>query len=394
MEIGIEFSVTRNILLVVLVFLLPAAAQVPVDANLVSVVNDLFDGKEQSKSLKCSFEKREPVLDFSFRYHAGFMVEVPVRDLPPGDETTAYLRVTPEGGSPTLLFESFQVPDYPPGLSAKILDNLHLVMSGGFAVGEGRYSVEALLRDTEGHSCRKRWDMKAHTRRKQPLPLALKPDTVAPLIGKPWDGELKEDGLRVTVLLHATPMDPRMSKLYAWDQAFLLQTLSSLLERLPVESVRLVAFNLDSQEEIFRRDELDEEGFIDLMRTLAKVQLGTVSYKSLQRQGWPELLVKLVHEQTASGFPSDAVIFLGPTTHFDRKLPDDVLKDVESGGPPFFYFEYYPRVGADFPDSIDYLTHDLHGTVFKIHAPDQLGPAIQKLLTTMQQPSHAPAGMH
>lgn len=358
----------------------------PVDANLTSTVNDLFETKERSNSLKCSFEKREPVLDFSFRYHAGFMVTVPVRYLQPGDETTAYLRVTPEGGSPTLLFESFQVPDHPPNLSAKILDSLHVVMSGGFAVGEGRYSVEALLRDNEGHSCSKRWNMKARTRRKQPLALALKPDTVAPLVGKPWDGELKEDGLRVTVLLHATPMDPRMSKLYAWDQAFLLQTLSSLLERLPCESVRLVAFNLDSQEEVFRRDELDADGFIDLMRALSKVQLGTVSYKSLQRRGWPELLLKLVHEQTVSGFPSDAVIFLGPTTHFDGKLPDDMFKDVESGGPPFFYFEYYPRVGADFPDSIDYLTHELHGTVFKIHAPDQLGPAIQKLLTSMQQP--------
>jgi hypothetical protein len=212
----------------------------------------------------------------------------------------------------------------------------------------------------------------------------LQPNTVVPIESEYWDGKLDNNGVRLTVLLHVAPINPYASKLQAWDRGFLLQSLASLLKQLPCKSVRIIAFNLDQQQELFRQDQFDGNGYAQLADTLHNQQFGTISYHALQRGSWPQWLVRLAHEQMAAKEPSDAVVFLGPSTHFWDKIPGEI-KETPEGAPHFFYLEYYPRMGVDFPDSIDFLTHGMHGTVYKIHSADQLGEAIQKMMDKMKQ---------
>lgn len=314
----------------------------------------------------------------------GYLIECSMNQFASGDSLLSYTRITPQGGEPVLMGEIFEIPPIPSEMVSKLthkaLSRLEIGMSGAFSTGEGQYSVELLLVDRKDRRYRKQWTVKAvHPHKDKSVPLALKPNQVEALMATPWDGKLAGDGVRLTVLLHATPMNPRAAKLYVWDRAFLLQSLISLLKQMPCQSVRVIAFNLDQQQEIFRQEQFDGEGFEKLSRVLRKLELGTVSYKALQRNTWAESLARMTREEATAKNPSDAVVFLGPTSHFWDKVPREMMSNVESG-PKFFYVEYFPWAGYEFPDAIDNLTRNLNGTVFRIHSADQLGQAIQKML--------------
>jgi hypothetical protein len=385
---------SRTIFLLWLALAISSHAQVPILPEGTDAINTLLSAKSKD-SLKCSIHPLAPFLDFTFRYEAGFSIVAPLDQFDPSEEFIIYLRVTPDSGTPVILTQSFEISPIPQDRRAKIdikqLKRLQLSMSGAFAIGEGRYKAEVLMVDKQQRTCRKEWKFQAQKQNPHAVPRALEPGTVQPLIADDWDGKLDGQGIRLTVLMHVIPMNPNSAKLYAWDRGFLLQSLTSLLKQLPCQSVRIVAFNLDQQREIFRQDSFDAEGFAELTKTLQKLELATVSYKGLQRGSGPKMLVHLAREQTAAKDSSDAVVFLGPSAHFEDKVPQEMVQGVETGGPRFFYFEYYPWVTGQFPDSIDYLTRSLHGTVYRIHSPDELARSIQKMLAEIKHLQHGQA---
>jgi hypothetical protein len=374
-------------LLLWLGFALSARAQLALGPEGLATANRFFNLKP-SASLKCEVYKREPFMDFMFRYTLGYWVDCRFDQLEPDHDLVNLVRVTPQGAGSTILGEKLHVDPLPPGALEKLhgrLQNIRYRMSGAVALGEGRYTVELLVAERRGRQFRKRWTITVKPRsREKTLAPTLAPNTVAPLLSSPWDGRLTKGGLRVTVLLHAASMNPRASKLYAWDRAFLLQSLTSLLKQIPCESVSLIAFNLDQEREVFREEKFDAAGFEQLAERLRKLELATTSYKALSRQNWHELLTQLTEEQLKARHPADAVIFLGATTHFDERVPKEWVHRTEPGS-QIFYFEYFPW-RYDFPDAIERLTRDMHGTVFKIHSPGELGQSIQKMLALTKTP--------
>ncbi len=366
-----------------------ASAQSPLSPEQAERARHLLDETAQGERLGCEIEPRKPFLDFTFRFTAGFIVRCPWKEFG-GKESTAFLlvRVTPEGGAPVLLASMYRLRAMPPAVLAgadirKLKTEVEA--SGAFAVGAGRYLVEVLVQDNRNRTCRKRWRIKAGGREQGKVPLALEANSVAPLRVHLWDGKSASGGkgLRLTVLLDAAPIDPRAPKLRAWDQAFLMDSLSSLLQQIPCQSVRLVAFNLEQQREIFRQDRFDPFGFDDLQQSFHDLELGKVSAQVLkQPQGKADLLVGLTDQELIAEQPADAVIFLGPSSRADQKIPREMLKPRETPAPQFFYFEYIPPWlrGREFPDTIAYLTKARDGTVAKIHSPAELAQAIQKML--------------
>jgi hypothetical protein len=349
--------------------------------------NRAFQTLSGQHTLKCKITAFRPMLDFAFRFDAGYVVDCPLSQLD-GKETdlVTYTRVTPRGGAPVVLGEVFRVPAPPADLAR--IDPRHLrtvlEISGGFALGEGEYTVEVLVSDRLNRSCHKRWEIKARRNRGQrKVTVAMEAGTVSHIWPDPWEGKFREkgSGLRITVLLHAAPMNPRAASLRVWDRTFLLEALSSLLRHIPCESVRVVAFNLDQQREVYREDQFDGPALGKLAHRLRNLELGTVDYRALSRDpATNALLASLANEQLAAAHPSDAVIFLGPTTRTAQKTPLQVLKNGEPGQPRFYYFEYFPWAGADFADSIEYLTSALHGKTFHVHSPGEFGKSLQKLL--------------
>jgi hypothetical protein len=363
---------------------IPSRAQVVLSPSEVPIVNQIIDSRAKENSLKCDVRTWPPFLDFNFRLQAGMALSVSLGEFALGEQPIAYVRVIPRGGSPVIFRAPLELPSVPPNMRGAVepkdLRKIQFTTSGALNIGEGRYSVEFLLLNQEGRSCYKRWNLKTGTYSDKAVPLALSPGSVEPLVPDSWDGKLDANGVRLSVLLDAAPIHQYAAQLYAWDRALLLQALASLLKQLPCQSVQLVAFNLEEQREVFRQEKFDAEGFAKLATALKQLELATVPYQALVRGSESKFLLRLAEEQTSAKDPSDAVVFLGPLMSVDQE-PLMQLRQPES--PRFFYLEFH-GVGTHFPDSIEHLTKELHGSVFRISSANDLAAAIQRMLAQVE----------
>ena len=350
-------------------------------------VGRLLDNDRTPNLLHCAIEPRKPALDFALRFDVGYVITCSLaRFGGRASEVFVYARVTPLGGKSVLLGEDYRLPQANPEAKSSQLKQ-DFQMSGGFAVGEGQYQVEVLVLDQEtGRTSEKRWLARVrHHGNGGAEQATLPPGSVLPIgvRASPIKMDTSGNGLRVTVLLDAAPLNPRTPALRAWDRAFLLGALSSLLKQIPCASVRLRVFNLEQQRELFRQDQFDEAGFAMLADSLRNVELGTISYHVLQQQqGWLDLLMGYANRELVAEDPSDAVIILGPRSVLSAEVPRTKLKARETPNPHFFYFEYFPGYfqSSWSPDVLSSLTKRLEGTVFPIFSPNDLARCVAKML--------------
>lgn len=369
-----------------------AAAQVPLSADDSKQIIPVLNSSSHN-SLHCFLDRWRPNLDFAFRFVSGYLVYCRLAQFE-GKESTliSYIQITPEGKSAFLLGSIYRVPELPSEMKQTISGNFkrmktEISMSGAFALGEGNYRIEFLLKDDRNRTYRKRWRLRVATSRSQHgVALAIQPLTVESVDRTSLQAISPQRGatLRLTILLDAAPINPFQPRLRAWDRAFLLECIYSLLRQTPHRSVHVIAFNLDQQREIFRSDQFDGAAFQGLSDALKDVELSSVSVEVLKKRGSPDFLDKLANEELAAD-RSDAIIFLGPNTRIDTKVSAADLIEKKPTSPPFFYFEYFPWRGEDFPDSIEHLVRAAHGKVFRIHSPAELDESIDKVLFQLKQ---------
>lgn len=338
------------------------------------------------QALTCRVQELPPVLNFAFRFEVRFIVDCPLSQFEGrASQIVSYVRVKPRGSAPVILGERFQLPAIPPRRGGDFRWNRfheQAEWSGVFSVGEGEYPVELLVMDERSRFFRKSWKAKAQLHGKERMvKVAMTPNMAASASVQFWsdNGEGHEKGPRIDVLLDAAPVFPKALSLRAWDRAFLLNSLSSLLRTLHPDSVRLTAFNLDQQREIFREDNFTRHSFRKLFRSLQDLELGTVSYRNLGQGGWSALLTNLVSAEMKREDPPEAIIFLGPSARILDKLPREMLSSCESAGRPIFYLKFSATPGNEFPDAIHHLTNTCHGTVFTLHNAGDFAEAIAKV---------------
>jgi hypothetical protein len=384
----------------ILIWLTLCAAPIPAQIALqnprdISVVERFLNGEMESEKLNCHLQTYKPFLDFAFRFESGYVVRCSLEQFEGREATIAsYTRVKPVNGAPLILGDRFQIPAIPeerrPGFNWKRFHD-EVEFSGVFASGEGEYRVDFAAIDKQERVFRKSWTVKVAPHGKESkTPFAIKPNTAASTALPPWHGQREGDrrDLHVAILLDAAPVFPFALKLRAWDRAFLLSSLASLVRQTDAASTQVTVFNLDQQRVIFRDENFRHGSFRKLVESLQGLELGTVSYKTLQRQtGWLEMLLKLLNEQGQTLRAPDAVIFLGPVNRILEKVPREYLESCQNLGNRLFYFEYYPYVGAEFPDTIHQITSACHGTVYRIHTAADFAEAIEKMQRKMQADS-------
>ena len=364
-----------------------ASAQELITERNLSEAIRVLDKAPSKNSLPCSIDLRwSPRLDFMFRYIGGFAIECRFgAAIRPGTKLVALLRITPKGDRPTLMIGEFDVPQAQPsgptGMRAA-LSRLRVWMSGAFALGPGSYLLEVVLMDDHGHTCRKQRTLKAGgLAPASRMHLALPAGAVAPLAKVRWNGALVKRGLRVTVLVHAYSRTG--ASLHATDRAYLLQSLAAVLNQISCQSIKLIAFNLDRQEEIFRQDNFDGDGFTRLEGALKQVEFVTIPYRALSPHGWANFLVEMTRPEAISLESPDVIIFLGPWgSHEQGKMPAEAFTKLEVSHSRIFYLKYFSPPGG-FPDGVEQLTKELHGSVFAINSPHALAQAIKKMQSQM-----------
>ena len=313
------YRIRASLLAMAAFLLVPASggAQLQLNSEDARKATALFDTKAAA-SLKCNLEQWQPALDFSFRFVAGFAVSCPLGIFSGKQATiTNYVRITPEGKSPILLGMVGEIPEIPPdmlrfagGDASKIKNPVGT--SGVFDLGEGTYSIEALAVDDQGRVCRRRWKVRVGTSREQSrMALAIAPLTVQVLDRDAWqiDSLRHDKGLHLTIMLNAVPINQYQSTLRAWDRTFLLEFVHTVLRKVPYKSVRLIAFNLDQQREIYRADRFDNSAFVALSHALRQTETATVSVQALKQRNSPKFLLGLTNRETARNDSSTAILW-------------------------------------------------------------------------------------
>jgi hypothetical protein len=363
---------------------LGASGQSFADARDHAEANRTLDNAPAKSRLPCFFDlESKPYLDFLYRYLAAFEIDCRLGSMiQPGTTWFAVIRITNQFSKPTLMLEEFEIPQVPHGNDPRFyapISKLKVSMTGGFAMGPGRYLVEIALTDQRGSSIRRRWRLKLpEYKEEEHIPSALLPGAVAPLSDPHWDGALSSRGARVTVLLDVESLF-HGARLSAGYRAYLLQSLASLLNQLPCKSVRLIAFSLDTQEELFRQDILDADGFARLDKVLDRVQFDMIPYRALMRGASTRFLVNMIQREITLQQTPDAVIFLGLSgLQPVPKIPLEMLDHMETNDTRVYYLRYL-RFGA--PDMIENLTRELHGTVIPFDSARTLAHAITTMST-------------
>jgi len=268
---------------------------------------------------------------------------------------------------------------------------------GGYLLGEGRYRARWVMRDERQRVCRKQWsiEVKPHSAERH-VRVAMPPNAVSEFswqsILQPRRAATDAPPRNLTILLDVAPVSPRRGqrapRLRASDRLFLIALTSAVLESVPARRVRLVAFTLDQQKEIFRRDSLAPGDLEQLQQALDTVELGTVDYRVLRNpRGYQDLLADLVNRELSAASPSAAVLFLGPVAPYVDKVPtgkllSEALEKRETAAPRFCYFQYRLVLGRPvsyLPDTIDSLVARLKGKSFVIRTPADFEKAIHRL---------------
>jgi hypothetical protein len=359
------------------------AAQVMVDPTRFGNTLSALEPRADEQPLRCEVTPIKPSLNFGFRFQAGYVVRVPMNQFSgPGHGWAMLTRITPEGGGqkPVYLVGRTMLPSIPK-------TKVDVEVGGGYLLGEGRYDVKWTLVDDAGRVCRASWRVDAKLgRRERQLNLALPRDTIADftLRGRRDSRRGADDAapIRLTVLLNAAPLSPLQTRLRANDRVLLLGLLSSLLERVPARSVRLVVFNLDQEKTLLRQDALAPGALGRVAQALNGTELGLVDYHVLQNpKGYVGFLAGLMNQELRAETPSDVVVFLGPETRYEDKLPQAALEDPHGAAPQFFNLQFRPyfRPGLGSADSISLATAKLKGKTIIIRTPADFAKAIEQI---------------
>ena len=352
--------------------------------RLRNVIAQLEHAQEGEKALRCDVSPTKPTLNYSFRYQAGYAVTVPMNQyLGSGHGWTMLTQVTPEGGDrkPVYLLARIPLPRIPK-------TNVAVNIGGGYLLGEGVYNVRWMMLDDTGRVCRKSWRTEVRrSRAERIVKVAMPPDTVweiglrgARLLPAATDDAA---ALRMTIFLHAAPLFPRRTRMRPNDMVMLMSTVSSLMERVPARSVRLVLFNLEQQKELYRKDNFMLQDMVQVSQAMTNVELGKVDFQVLQnKKGHVDLLTDLVNREVREQAPSDVVLFLGPASRFYDSVPQASLEKPASGVPQFYYFQLaplMPQQQATLTNTIKSTVSRLGGKTMVIHTPGEFAKAIDRL---------------
>ncbi len=347
----------------------------------------ILEASESRKDLPCTVTQRKPELGFDLRFHSGYDVNLPLKELAGGGELLSVVfRVYPEGDQahPAYFAQHFRVPtieDEAKGDAA---------LQGSLDLGEGKYHVDWMIRDRSERICSSSWDVEALLPPKdKPIPLFIGPKEMAETPSEPFlnDGlnpgpRGAPDSLTVKLLVNFAPQRSNSAALQRSDTDALV-TILKAIERDPhVGHVALVAFNMEEGRIIYRQESADSIDFPALGKALDGMKLGTVNVARLgQKHSETDFLEDLIEKEVGAAAHPDAVVFAGPKAMLDADVPQGDLRRIGDIECPVFYMNYNLNPQAvPWKDSISHAIKAFKGTEYTISRPRDLWFSTSEML--------------
>ena len=336
----------------------------------------VMDAGETRKDLPCTVTPVKPLLGFDLRFHSGFDIAIPLRELAgEGDTLTIIFRVTSATAkdSPAYFSQKYAVPD----IDADASGDAYL--GGGFDIGEGDYHVDWLMRDRIERMCASNWDITATLSPKdQNMKLAIGRDRIEASEQEFFKEEPPvtranlETPLKVKVLINFAPQQGNAASMQPIDTSALVSILRNISREPRIRQFTVVAFNMNEQRVVYRENDSDQIDFPKLGKALSSLKFGMVEYKKLaDPHSGSDFLAKLMVDEL-SNTDSDAVIFAGPKVALNDGAPVENIKDL-SVRFPVFYMNYnlFPQQNP-WRDPIGNAVKHLRGFEYTIARPRDL----------------------
>ena len=339
----------------------------------------ILEAREIRKDVPCTVTPIKPILGFDMKFHAGYEVNVPLKDLAGSEnQLTMVFRVAPDQKPDEGVYFShrFNVPMIEPDAGG------NAVLTGTFDLGEGKYHVDWLMRDRSDRVCSFNWDSEASLPgRDRAIALDIGPSEVEAADTEPFKKEPEiaarqtaADPLNVKVMVNFAPQDSLSASLQPVDTRALLSILRNMARDPRITRFSVVAFNMQEQRVIYRQDGASQIDFPALGEALQSLNLGTVDLKRLsQKHGDADFLSQFMTEEIIDGKDQpDAVIIAGPKVVVDGGL-QDTLKDAVDLKVPVFYMNYNLNPQANpWRDAIGAAVKSMKGAEFTISRPRDL----------------------
>lgn len=339
----------------------------------------ILESQDARKDLPCSVTPVKPALGFDLKFHSGYEVSVPLKDLAgDGNQLTMVFRVVPQDQPDDAVYLSQRMSVPVIGDDSKG----DAYLRGSFDVGEGKYHVDWLMRDRSERFCSSSWDIEAALPPKdKEMMLDIAGDRIEPVDTEPFKQEppverdSHEPPLNVKVMVNFAPQNALSATLQPLDTNALVSILRNIARDPRIGKFSIVAFNMQEQRVIYRQDNASQIDFPALGGALRSLNLGTVDLKKLeQKHGDTDFLADLMKREIKNNKDTpDAVIIAGPKVVLDDAVPQDALKDIGAPSFPVFYMNYNANPQANpWRDAIGSAVKGLKGVEYTISRPRDL----------------------
>ena len=346
----------------------------------------ILEAGEQRNDIPCTVVQQKPVLGFDLRFHSGYQVTVPLKELS-GQENllTIVFRVLGEKKDQPLYFsQRIRVPSIEDSAKGDAY------LQGAFDVGEGKYHVDWMMRDRSERVCASSWDTDAALAVKdKQIELSIPPGGIQRADAEQFKEEPPvqraqgEVPLNVKVLINFAPQNSLSATLQPLDTSALVSILRTLAREPRIGKFSITAFNMQEQRVLYRQESADRIDFPALGEALTKLNLGTVDFKLLgQKHGDTEFLTGLIQKEC--GTPStrpDALIFAGPKVMLDSNVSQESLNEMSDVDYPVFYMNYNLNPQAmPWKDAISHTVKHFRGYEYTISRPRDLWFAVTEMV--------------
>jgi hypothetical protein len=347
----------------------------------------VLEAGENRDDLPCSVISVKPILGFDLKFHSGYEVSVPLRELAGSENLlTTLFRVSAiePAGPPIYFIHRIKVPP----IEEEAKGDAYF--QGGFDLGEGKYKIEWLMRDRTERVCSSFWEVESTLPLKdKQVALSLGPGLIRQSEREQFKDEppiqrlTDESPLNVKVLVNFAPQNSRSATLQPLDTSALTAILRNISREPRIGRFTVVAFNLQEHRVVYRQDNAEKIDFPALGEALDSISPGIVDLKRLgQKHGETEFLTKLIQDEVVASDKSDAVVFAGPKALLEEAVPAESLRQIGDLGYPVFYMNYnlYPQA-VPWNDAIGKAVKLLKGYEYTISKPRDLWFAVTEMVS-------------
>ena len=366
-----------------------AQAHLPGVGESVYLVNTdlaVLESQTPRKDLPCEVKPADTALGFDLRFHSGYEVTIPLKELAADDNVLNMLfRVTPQQDpeNPVYFVQYVRVPPLEKRAGGES------TLNGVFDLGEGKYHVDWIMRDRSERICAFFWDTKAEIPdRDRGIEMAIAAHAVEQSIQEqfledPPVERTRGPRLNVKMMVNFAPQKQTSSSMRPIDTQALVTLMRRITREPRVGKFSVVVFNIAEQRVVYRQSSEDRIDFPALGEAIRDIEPGVVNMRLLEnKRGEMEFLTDLIKtEMTAADHP-DALIFAGPKYTVEDMVPENELKPVvQSVDYPLFYLNYN-LVPQDNPwrDSIGRAIRVFNGKEFTISRPRDLWFSVAEMV--------------